>query len=42
MNFRDKVVIVTGAGKGIGRCIAETYASLGAKVFFSARAKSLL
>jgi NAD(P)-dependent dehydrogenase (short-subunit alcohol dehydrogenase family) len=32
MNFRDKVVIVTGAGKGIGRCIAETYASMGAKV----------
>lgn len=32
MNFREKVVIVTGAGKGIGRCIAETYASLGAKV----------
>lgn len=32
MNFKDKVVIVTGAGKGIGRCIAQTYASEGAKV----------
>jgi NAD(P)-dependent dehydrogenase (short-subunit alcohol dehydrogenase family) len=32
MNFKDKVVIVTGAGKGIGRCIAKTYASDGAKV----------
>lgn len=32
MNFKDKVVIVTGAGKGIGRCIAQTYAIDGAKV----------
>ena len=32
MNMMKKVVIVTGAGKGIGRCIAQTYASEGAKV----------
>lgn len=32
MEFLRKVVIVTGAGKGIGRSIAETYAAEGANV----------
>jgi len=32
MNYKTKLVIITGAGKGIGRCIAQTYASKGAKV----------
>ncbi|MDW7675339.1 MAG: SDR family oxidoreductase [Bacillota bacterium] len=32
MSFKQKVVIITGAGRGIGRCIAQAYAEKGAKV----------
>ncbi len=32
MNVTDKVVIITGAGRGIGRSIAVTYESEGARV----------
>lgn len=32
MDFKDKVVVITGAGRGIGRAIALTYALSGAKV----------
>jgi NAD(P)-dependent dehydrogenase (short-subunit alcohol dehydrogenase family) len=32
MEFEDKVVLITGAGRGTGRQIAETFASQGARV----------
>ncbi len=33
IGFDDKTVVVSGAGHGFGRCIAETFAGLGARVF---------
>jgi 7-alpha-hydroxysteroid dehydrogenase len=33
----DKVAIVTGSGKGIGKCIGLTLAEAGANVVFAAR-----
>lgn len=35
MNYRGRVVVVTGAGNGIGRCIAESYSSAGASVILA-------
>ena len=37
MGYEGKVVIVTGSGRGIGRCIAGMYASEGAKVVLAER-----
>ncbi len=37
MKLKDKVTIVTGAGRGIGRAIAITLAAEGAKVVCAAR-----
>jgi 3-oxoacyl-ACP reductase-like protein len=35
LNFSDKIVIVTGAGRGIGLTIARTFAESGATVVLS-------
>ena len=32
MDFKDKVVVITGGAQGIGRCIAEEFQKLGATV----------
>ncbi len=40
--FRDKVVIITGAGRGIGKRLAIGFAGAGAKVGLAARSKSEL
>jgi 3-oxoacyl-[acyl-carrier protein] reductase len=33
IRFDDKIVVVSGAGHGFGRCMAESFAALGARVF---------
>jgi short subunit dehydrogenase len=33
IRFDGKTVVISGAGHGFGRCIAETFAQLGARVF---------
>jgi 3-oxoacyl-[acyl-carrier protein] reductase len=42
MNIKDKVAVITGASKGIGRSVALAMASAGADVAISARSTDLL
>lgn len=35
MRFRDKTVVITGAGRGIGRAVAQAFLQEGARVFIA-------
>lgn len=42
MDFRDKVVVITGASSGIGEALAEEFSALGARVVVGARSEAKL
>ena len=42
MQLKEKVAIVTGGGRGIGRAIAVAYSAEGAKVVITSRSKEQL
>lgn len=42
MRFENKIVLVTGAGTGIGRAVAQRFAKEGAKVLILGRTESTL
>ena len=33
MEFKDKIVVITGGAQGIGRCIAEEFQKAGATIY---------
>ncbi len=41
MDFKDKIALVTGASRGIGRAIAETFAAGGAKLIITATSNAI-
>ena len=42
MELKDKVVVITGSSKGLGRALAYAFAEKGAKVVVNARNKNEL
>ncbi|KAJ3328875.1 hypothetical protein HDU93_001241, partial [Gonapodya sp. JEL0774] len=42
VNVKDKVVLVTGAGTGIGKMLAAAYIQNGAKVYIASRKKQVI
>ena len=42
MQLKDKVAIITGGGRGIGRAIAIAYAAEGARIVIAARSTEQL
>ena len=42
MNFKDKVVVITGASSGIGLSLVYEFASLGASIAMGARTEDKL
>lgn len=42
MELKDKVIVITGASRGLGKAMAEAFAAAGAKLALSARSKGEL